>query len=169
MKHNQYFDKFMKDHVNLNQSRLDVLDSKVNIITDLLNSKLPDYKKYSEQGSYAHGTIIKPVKDNDEFDADILIFIKDDDFDPENFQVDYVSNIYDVFRDDGNYKEIVRRKSRCVTIDYSGDFHLDIVPCIEYGDDDYICNRNDKTYEKADGEGYKQWLAKKTRLLAGTN
>ena len=169
MKHISYFDKFLKEKVNLNQSRLDTLDSKVEIITNLLKSKLPNYRKYSKQGSFAHHTIIKPVKDNDEFDADILVFIKDDDFNPDEFNEDYISTIYHVFHDNGNYKNIVRRKSRCVTIDYSGDFHLDAVPCIEHEDEFYICNRKEKKYEKTDGDGYKKWLADKNRITGGNN
>lgn len=169
MKHNKFFDEFLKDHVNLNHSRLTILDQKVETITDFLKSNLSSYKKYSQQGSYAHGTIIKPVRDNDEFDADILIYIKDDNFDPDNFQKDYVTEIYDVFRNNANYKQIVRRKTRCVTIDYAGDFHLDVVPCIEHNGDNYICNRLDKIYEKTDGDGYKNWLAEKNRTVGGNN
>ena len=169
MKHNKFFDDFLKDHVNLNPSRLTTLDNKVITVTGLLKSKLSDYRKYSRQGSYAHGTIIKPVRKNDEFDADILIFIKDDDFDPDDYQEDYVTEIYEVFRNNANYRYIVQRKSRCLTVDYAGDFHLDVVPCIEYGDDNYICNRNDKEYEKTDGDGYKKWLAEKNRIVGGNN
>ena len=165
MKHIQYFDKFLKDHVNLNQTRLDTLGKKVNIVTDLLKLKLPNYAKYGQQGSYAHGTIIKPVKGNDEFDADILIFIKDSRFHPNSYHKDYVTEIYGVIRDDANYQIIVRRKSRCVTIDYSGDFHLDLVPCVEYFDKKYICNRDDRKYEQTDGDGYKDWFADKNRIV----
>ncbi len=167
MKHHKYFDDFLKAHVNLNLSRLTILDQKVETITELLKSKLPSYKKYSQQGSYAHGTIIKPVRDNDEFDADILIYIKDDNFHPDDFQKDYVTEIYDLFRNNANYKEIVRRKTRCVMIDYAGDFHLDVVPCIEYNGDNYICNRLDQIYEKTDGDGYKYWLAQKNGISGG--
>ena len=169
MKHVNYFVNYLKRHVNLNDSRLNTLDSKVRIITDLLQSDLKNYRKHSQQGSYAHGTIIKPVRDNDEFDADILIFLKDDNFDPENFSADYVTEIYDLFRENANYRAIVRRKTRCVTIDYSGDFHLDIVPCIEYNGDNYICNRKDEIYELTDGDGYKNWFADVNRIAGKNN
>ncbi len=169
MKHNKFFDNFLTDHVNLSQSKLTVLDNKVEIITELLKSSLPDYRKYSQQGSYAHGTIIKPVRDNDEFNADILIFIKTDFFNPDEYQDDYVTEVYEIFLKNDNYKRIARRKTRCVTIDYAGNFHLDIVPCIEYDNEIYICNRNDKVYEKTDGDGYKNWLAEKSRIVGQNN
>ena len=165
MKHIYYFDKFLNDHVNLNQTRIETLDGRVESITSLLESKLEGFRKYSKQGSYSHRTIIKPVKDNDEFDADILIFIRDDNFSPYKYQEDYVERIFDVFKNNRNYKDIVKLNSRCCTLDYSGEVHIDIVPCIEYGNDKYICNRKEKKYEKTDGDGYKEWLNKRNRII----
>ena len=164
MKHVKYFDDFLREKVNLNQSRLDTLDQRVEAVTNLLKSKLPGYRKYSPQGSYAHKTIIKPVAENDEFDADILIFIKDENFKPDEFREDYVRKIYDIFKDNGNYKDIAHLSTRCVTINYAGDFHLDVVPCVEYQGNFYICNRVKKKYEQTDGDGYKRWFAGKNGI-----
>ena len=164
MKHVEYFDDFLKRNVNLNQYRLDTLDKKVETITELLKSNLDGYRGFSLQGSYAHKTIIRPVAENDEFDADILVFIKDENFKPNQFQEDYVKKTYDVFKNNGNYERIVRPNTRCVTIDYSGDFHLDIVPCIEHQKDFYICNRTEKKYEQTDGDGYKKWFADRNKV-----
>lgn len=158
MKHEGYFNDFLNKEVNLNQSRIEKLDKSVKAVTDLLHLKLDGYKKYSTQGSYAHRTIIKPVKENDEFDADILVFVKDSTFDPDYFGTDYIDSVYQVLHDDGNYKDKVHRKSRCVTIDYAGDYHIDVVPCVEHNGNHYICNRKDKKYELTDGDGYKDWL-----------
>ena len=167
MKHERYFDDFLKNHVNLNQTRLDRLNRRVETITNILKDKLYDYRKYSPQGSFAHGTIIKPVQDNDEFDADILVFIKDKYFNPNKYVTDYVKAVHDLFKKDSNYKDIVRLKKRCVTIDYAGDFSIDIVPCIEHDDDAYICNRKEKKYEQTDGDGYKDWLSGKNKITSG--
>lgn len=168
MKHEQYFNDFLADHVNLNQSRVETLDQRVKTITDLLKDKLSGYRKYSQQGSYAHQTIIKPVQKNDEFDADILVFVKDDDFDPNIF-IDYIKEVHDVFKKNNTYKNIVRMNSRCVIFDYAGDFHLDVVPCIEYGEFCYICNRDKKQHEKTDGGGYTDWLKDKNKIVGGNN
>ena len=169
MKHEKYFTDFLSDHVNLNQRKLDTLEKRIKTITGFLKTNLTNYRTYSPQGSYTHKTIIKPVQDNDEFDADLLIFIKDNNFDPDSFETDYVNEIYNIFKEDKTYKDKVSRKTRCVTIDYSGDFHLDIVSCIEYEDTHYICNRKDKKYEKTDGDGYKEWLIDKNKTVGGNN
>ena len=169
MKHEKIFKDFLLNSVNLNESRLHTLEDRVKTITQLLKDKLNNYRKYSEQGSYAHKTIIKPVQDNDEFDADILIFIRDIDFSPHKFVIDYVDMVYNVFKNIDTYKDKVKRNTRCVTIDYAGDFHLDIIPCMEYEDVCYICNRNDKKYEKTDGDGYKNWLIQKNQIVGNNN
>ena len=169
MKQVQYFNEFLSNHVNLNQDRIDKLESRVITITDLLKKKLDGYRKYSSQGSYAHKTIIKPVQDNDEFDADILVFIKDGSFNPDDFATDYVNKVYTILKDNGTYSDMVKGNTRCVTIDYSGDFHLDIVPCIEYDNIHYICNKKDKKYEKMDGDRYKRWLVDKNKTVGDNN
>ena len=167
MKHERFFDDFLKDNVNLNPHRLDTLEHRVSAVNGVLKDNARGYLRTNEQGSYAHQTIIKPVRENDEFDADLLLFLQDDDFNALEFRRDYVKETYDMFKNNGTYKDIVRLKTRCVTLDYKGDFHLDIVPCIENVDFSYICNRDDQRYERTDGEGYKKWLVEKNKKGGG--
>ena len=65
--------QFLRDEVNLNQSRSDRLEAAVNAVNDYLKNNLTGYQKMERQGSYALGTLIKPVDDNDKYDADIQI------------------------------------------------------------------------------------------------
>ena len=163
MKHIKYFNQFLENEVNLNKARIDTLNDKVRIITNLLKSKLAGYQKRENQGSYAMKTIIKPPKDKD-FDADIMIYIKEQKyFDAK----DYINKIYNLLKADDNYKDIVSRGSRCIKINYKGDFHLDIVPCIEKGNGKFICNKNTNEYEETDGTEYKKWLTKKNQTSNG--
>jgi len=169
MRHERYFDDFLSNQVNLNKARLDTLESRVDAVSTLLRNNLSGYRKCSEQGSYAHKTIIKPVQENDEFDADILVFISSDGFNPYKFEVDYVDEVYKALGDNGNYKDKIKRNTRCVTIDYAGDFHLDVVPCIDYRGTHYICNRKEGKYEQTDGDGYKNWLIGKNKIVERNN
>ncbi|MBC6414496.1 MAG: SEC-C domain-containing protein [Chromatiales bacterium] len=170
MQHGTYFEKFLEDTVNLNKSRIDKLKQHVNAITDFIAENHSSYQAYSNQGSYALKTIIKPVDDNDEFDADILVFIKDSNFNPHLYRTDYVEQVYRVFKDNKTYKDKVKKNTRCVTIEYTGDFHLDVVPCIEHNGNHYICNPKDKKYEETDGDSYKKWLLEKNKTVgAGSN
>ena len=72
-KNNQEFAQFLKEEVNLNPGRLDRLETAVGAVNDYLKNNLTGYQKMERQGSYALGTLIKPVDDNDEYDADIQI------------------------------------------------------------------------------------------------
>ena len=72
-KNNKDFQDFLRDEVNLNQSRLDRLNTSVRAVDAYLKDHLTGYQKMERQGSYALGTLIKPVDDNDEYDADIQI------------------------------------------------------------------------------------------------
>ena len=159
MKHEKYFNSFMENQVTLNNNRFSTLQGRTKSIKDFLNGQLDGYLKMEHQGSYGTKTIIKPPKDKD-FDADIMIYVKEnEDFDAK----DYINEIYNLFKNNGNYTDICKPESRCITLDYKGDFHLDIVPCVEKDGKKYICNRNTNEFEITDGTAYKRWLIEKNK------
>src|SRR5437879_3534046 len=129
MKLLKQFDDFLASKVNLNQSRLDLLDKRVAAVDAFLGAGDDDiatrYVQTIPQGSYAHRTIIKPVDDNDEFDADILLELTEE---PDWSAEDYVKQLYRAFRCSATYRGMVSRHARCVKVDYANEFHVDVVP-----------------------------------------
>src|SRR5882757_3248990 len=89
------FDDFLKETVNLNQSRIDLLTDSISAIRSFVRQSEwePHIRGFEEQGSWAHDTIIKPV-DGDEFDADLLVMV--DHVDGWSAP-DYVNKLDDVF------------------------------------------------------------------------
>ena len=165
MKHTQFFNDFLNDEVNLNQSRLDRLNKSVKAVSEFLSQNLDSYKKVERQGSYALRTIIKPVKDGQEYDADILLYMK---YDKSKEPKDYINDLYDCLGENEVYSEKARRKTRCVFLDYAGDFHLDIVPCVPKDDDEQsICNKETNKFEQTDGTGYRDWFNDKNSVTHG--
>ena len=165
MKHITYFDDFLRDVVNLNQSRLDRLDTSVKAVTDFLKRNLSSFMEVERQGSYGLKTIIRPVKEGQEYDADITLYMK---YDKDKKPEDYINDLYNCFRDNGTYKDKVHRRTRCVYLDYAGDFHLDIVPCITKADgSNWVCNNKTNKFERTDGTGYRDWFNEKTRITHG--
>ena len=164
MKLIKYFDAFLEDEVNLNQTRLDTLGDRVGSITNYLEHGSHDLKSMFvqtiPQGSYAHGTIIKPVGLYDEFDADLLLELTEDDSWEAS---DYVEQLYQAFRSSSIYKDKVSRRTRCVVVDYAKDFHVDVVPYLQRHDQQYITNRKDNLFELTNPEGYNAWLEEKDR------
>ena len=52
--------------------------------------------------------------------------------------------------------------------DYTGDFHLDLIPClIGAGDQHYISNNKTNGFEPTDGTGYRDWFNGRNRITRG--
>ena len=165
MKHNQIFDDFLKDEVNLNQSRIDRLNGHVKAVSEYLAKHLNSHIKVERQGSYALGTMIKPVREHQEYDADILLFMQPQKgWEPR----DYINTADHCLLENGNYADKTRRKTRCVMLDYAGDFHLDVVPCLtgEKGKL-YICNHDTNEFEPTDGTGFRDWFNQRNKPTHG--
>ena len=171
MKLEKHLSTFLSDHVNLNQSRIDTLISRVDTITNFIK-ELDEFRdlfiEAMPQGSWSHKTIIKPVFDSD-FDADLVVFLKEnEDWEPK----DYIDKLYKLFKSNGHYQNITSRRTRCVTLNYAGDFHLDIVPCIrcfssQNEKTEWILNRKENVMEKTNPIGYTNWLTEKSKLSNG--
>ncbi|MDP9820827.1 putative Zn-dependent protease with MMP-like domain [Nocardioides massiliensis] len=115
------------------------------------------------QGSFGHGTIIKPVGNKD-FDADVLVPMDEV---PGWVAKDYVQKLYEVFGRSMTYKTMRSRKKRCVTIDYAGDFHIDVVPFVTRYGSTYVTNRNTDEYELAAPDDFTEWFEEKNRITNG--
>ncbi len=153
-----YFDAFMKNTVNINDSRLRDLDSRVETLyTALVASETlaSIILGKNPQGSWAHKTIIKPVNGR-EFDADFMLVIEEQtDWTPR----DYVNALYTAFRANTKYREMVVKKNRCVRIVYANDCHIDIVPFVHLGDGrQVIANHETDEWEETDPDAFTAWL-----------
>ena len=169
MKHTPYFQKFLSEEVDLNKTRLDTLNRSSSAVDAFLSSNLDAYEKTERQGSYGLKTIIKPVGTR-EYDADMLLYMT---YDEEKEAKDYINEVYNCLRENDTYKDKVHRRTRCVYINYAGDFHLDLVPCLTQQDpftqeeESFICNNKENEFETTDGTGYRDWFNEKTRITHG--
>lgn len=162
------FDDFLRDEVNLNPTRLEKLQDVVDAISSFLANQSDFADMYIDTipaGSWAHRSIIKPVGETDEFDADVLLYITE-----QNGWLprDYVENLYAAFRNSSVYKPLAKRMKRCVRIDYAGDFHVDVVPYMERGGAHYITYRlepeGEGRFELSDPEAFTAWFEERQRI-----
>ncbi len=157
------FKDFLENEVNLNATRLSRLNASVNAVTNFLRGSDMFATYFGDtisQGSYAHRTIIRPVQDYEDFDADILFFLDE----VSGWEAkDYVQNLYTCLRGSPVYRDKVSRKTRCVTVNYAGDFHIDVVPFLARHEKRYVTNRHENNYEETNPEGYNDWLEEKHR------
>ncbi len=166
------FESFLRTEVNLNQTRLDILQDRVSAIETFICNEAtfgPAFLEFVPAGSWAHRTIIKPVADNDGFDADVLLHMTEQtDWQPK----DYIEKLYAAFRGSATYKDRVSRKTRCMRITYAGEFHIDLVPLIDQGGLHYITNRLDPEetgkLEASDPAAFTAWIDERQRLTRGS-
>ena len=163
MKHNEEFADFLRDHVNLNQGRIEELDQHVKAVTSYLRNNLAGFRRVEYQGSRALGTIIRPVKDRHEFDADLLVIVDKDGDAPKH----YSDTLWDTLKDSDRYKEKIELWNRCVKVKYQGQCHLDTVPCVEDDGKQYVCPRNGDELEETDGTGFRDWFNDQNGITKG--
>ncbi|SDT80368.1 SMODS domain-containing nucleotidyltransferase [Actinoplanes derwentensis] len=164
MKLHAYFKHFLASTVNLDDSRIEKLNQRV----DALASFLRGHETFGEffidlvpQGSFAQRTIIKPVGSR-EYDADVLLAMKEH---PSWTPAEYTQELYKAFRGSGRYRQMAHRRTRCVFIDYADPFHVDVIPFVESRKD--ITNNKTDDWEHTDPEGFTAWLEGKTRATGG--
>lgn len=164
-----HFADFLREPVNLNQTRIDTLESSVEAIKDFVRASdwKPRVWSFIEQGSWAHDTIIRPV-DGGEFDADLLVIV-----DPvEGWSAnDYVTTLGAVFKGSGVYKGKVSVWEYCVTITYAGQRKIDVAPCVRgrlVKDRLEVCNGKEDGFERSEPILYTEWIKEKNGF-SGTN
>lgn len=163
------FENFLDKVVNLNKGRVDRIEEAQRVLSEFTENQ-EDFKDlYIDvipQGSYRQKTIIKPVGDDGVFDVDLLIKLKEN---PDWSPADYHAKLAAAFKESGRYEDLTdtNGKTRCVTIDYEGDFHVDLVPAVERGGKHYVCNKTTDEFEETDGDGYSQWFEQQDANAGG--
>lgn len=82
------------------------------------------------QGSFLLGTMIRPIKDTDELDVDLVCKLKGKN--PTWTQFDIKRIVGQRLREHKTYKDLLEKeKRRCWTLNYKADpYHMDILPSI---------------------------------------
>jgi len=117
------------------------------------------------QGSLRIGTTVKPLK-SEEFDLDLVCELSASATAPP-------MGVYELLwsRMESNlrYQPLLRRRPRCIRIDYASDFHLDIVPAVP---DPHgttlgsllIPDHEEQSWLPSNPKGYALWLDEQARL-----
>lgn len=162
MKHVDLFNDFLKDTVNLNDTRIKELETSTEAIKNAVRASAwePHLHGWMEQGSWAHKTIIKPV-DQGEFDADLIVFVQSVvGWDAAK----YIDTLYEAFKASNTYKDMVKRWSHCVTITYANDKKVDVAPVVvNRGGFERleVSNRDSNQFERSEPKQYTDWLVQR--------
>jgi len=159
------FDDFLTDTVDLNATRIALLEDSIEAIKKAITGSdwKPKIIEFKAHGSWAHKTIIRPLPDYP-FDADLLVYVEPvDGWEAK----EYLQQLYAKLNDISTYKDKLRRFSHCVTVEYAGDRKIDIAPCIkgrQYSNVYEVCNRVSNTFEVSAPGDYTQWLLKRNAI-----
>ncbi|MCY1707534.1 SMODS domain-containing nucleotidyltransferase [Pannonibacter sp. SL95] len=153
------FKDFLRDTVNLNKNRIDLLEVRVETIKSFLRGSdwEPTISAFIKQGSWAHDTIIRPV-DGGEFDADLLVRVLPVD---GWSAAQYVRDLGRVFLDSGRYGDKTVVYDYCVTITYADDCKIDIAPLVmdrEFQGTLEVCDKRNDTFEETQPVDYTRWI-----------
>lgn len=162
------------EKLQLDKTRKEKMESSYNAVQEVLendpfffNSK--NFEIYP-QGSVRIGTTVKPLS-NKVFDLDIVLHIKDRVYEQTNPMVVF-NELKRVLQENGTYKEKVELKTRCVRLNYSGDYHMDILPGCQYGVNDenkiVIPDRELKEWLISNPRGYSKWFLNKAETVTKT-
>ena len=164
------FTDFLRDTVNLNQTRITNLENNVDALKRFIRQCTwePRIRGFEEQGSWAHDTIIKPL-DGAEFDADLLVMI-----DPVEgwTAADYVRSLGEVFAESATYCDKAKTWDYCVTITYAGERKVDLAPCVRdrlWEGSLEVCNRASDSFERSEPIEYTKWLRERNALSGGNS
>ncbi|MEM9520800.1 MAG: cyclic GMP-AMP synthase DncV-like nucleotidyltransferase [Actinomycetota bacterium] len=165
------FERFLSNIVKLNAARVERLQDHVEAL-DKFIAAADHYGEIFQStipaGSWAHETIIKPVDTHDEFDADLLVEVVHQD---EWEAREYIEKLYQDLRSSGTYRDKVSRKTRCVRVNYAGDFHVDLVPYMDRWGKTYITNRSEPLdtgrFEVSYPDRFNEWVDRKDRACRG--
>ncbi|MDP1730328.1 MAG: nucleotidyltransferase [Devosia sp.] len=158
------FDEFLQNTVNLNATRVSLLEDSVETLKSVIRNSewKPRVAGFSVQGSWAHKTIIRPVA-GAAFDADLVVFVHPvEGWEPK----DYVNELNATLREVAAYADKTRRYSHCVTVEYAGERKIDIAPCLvdRVSRNSFeVCNRDANRYEMSNPDAYTSWLVDRNR------
>ena len=172
----EYFKDFLKDAVNIDDTRLNKLESRVEAVYKALRADPvigPVITGKSRQGSWAQLTIVRPKPDG-EFDADFFLLMNEQ---PGWEPKDYLNAVYNALSQNPTYsKQKHGRKCRCVWLEYAPEngvgCHLDIVPLITLANGRrVIVNRDNNAWEPDYGstspQGLTDWVKRRDQLTGG--
>lgn len=162
----------MAESLQLDDTRYDRMKQTYEAVKNWIESDETFFKPY-KYDVYPHGSVrtlttVKPYK-KDEFDLDVALQLTNDTpHTPDRIYKELKRRLEESER----YKAIMQLKNRCIRLDYSGDYHMDILPGIqqEYWDKDKIRipDRELGHWVSSNPRGYANWFLDKANTVTSS-
>jgi hypothetical protein len=159
----------MAEEIQLNDTRYDRMKTSYEAVKNWIEEDEKFFKPF-HYDVYPHGSVrilttVKPIG-SDEFDLDIAIHLKSNtNHTPQRIYNELKRRL----EENEKYKSIIQLKNRCIRINYSGDFHMDILPGVQENTFDVnkikVPDRELGDWVSSNPRGYADWFIEKANLV----
>lgn len=152
----------LSDELDIPQDKYNDAVAKYTAVGDWLGNSTSILSKYNPriyaQGSIALGTIVKPIG-SAEYDVDLVCQMEV----PEVLSQGEVKRLVgERLNEHNTYSQILKSRNRCWCLDYSGQFHMDIIPAkqdlAKDGNAILIPDRDLRQWTESNPLDYIQWF-----------
>jgi hypothetical protein len=159
----------MAEEIQLDSTRYDRMKTSYEAVKNWIEADEIFFHPY-RYDVYPHGSVrilttVKPIG-KDEFDLDIVIHLKSNT--PHTPQRIY-NELKRRIGENEKYKGMMELKNRCIRLNYSGDFHMDILPGIQESEYDQnrikVPDRELGNWVSSNPRGYADWFIGRANLV----
>lgn len=170
---NDLYERIVKD-IDISDELFDAAEQEYNALGSWIDRETPTYKvNIYPQGSFALGTVIKPIKGTDDYDLDLVCeFAQQYGLSARALKCSVVKPLLQRYR---KIKNEIKEKRRCWHVEYEDvpNFHMDVIPAIyrsKYIDiTDHDEEKDGYEYIGSNPKGYAEWfrgrMAKRRQAL----
>lgn len=162
---NSLYERVIKA-IDISNEMFDEAEKAYKELGDWIDSKTPTYKiEIYSQGSFALGTVIKPISDSEDYDLDLVCeFASQYGLSAEALKCDIVKPLLERYK---KIKGEIINKKRCWHVEYEDlpNFHMDVIPAVhrkllkEYIDiTDHDEEKDRYDYIGSNPKGYIEWF-----------
>lgn len=170
---NDLYERIIKD-IEISDELFDVAEQEYKALGSWIDSETPTFKvSIYPQGSFALGTVIKPIKGTDDYDLDLVCeFAQQYGLSARALKCSVVKPLLQRYR---KTKSEIEEKRRCWHVEYEDipQFHMDVIPAVYRGEcidiTDHDEDNDSYEYIGSNPKGYVEWfreqMAKRRQAL----
>lgn len=154
----------LAEELNITETMLEKAEKAYNALGEYIKSANEEWEvSVYPQGSFELGTVIKPLNEQEQYDVDLVVLVKQPIYDAEKLR----SEVWALLENHGRYEGKIENKKPCIRIQYadSAQFHMDIASA----QDNILTNDTSINIARFDGEsqyyyddsnpkGYVEWF-----------
>lgn len=150
--------------ITISGEMFDTAKKEYEALGNWIDKVTPDYKAHIyTQGSFALGTVIKPISEEDDYDIDLVCELERDyGLSAKIYKLDVSKRWLTSFK---KHSKELEEKRRCWHVEYDDvpNFHMDVIPAYKLNDDTINITEHDEEkdeykYIKSNPKGYISWF-----------